>query len=107
MGVYESIERNKDIKKVVMDRRVGKTFSEFPFIHEPEKGRVYSGFIDRIIIDGGGTCRIYDYKLDGSDAGRYKRQMEIYEKAARSIFKECRTARKFIVFLQKGVICEI
>jgi len=107
MGVYESIERNKDIKKVVMDRRVGKTFSEFPFIHEPEKGRVYSGFIDRIIIDGGGTCRIYDYKLDGFDAGRYKRQMEIYEKAARSIFKECGTVRKFIVFLKKGVICEI
>ncbi len=107
MGVYESIKRNEDIRKVVTERRAGGTFSELPFITEPEQGRVYSGFIDRIILDDDGTCLIYDYKLDGSDAGRYKRQMEIYEKAARNIFKECGKIRKFIVFLKKGAIREI
>ncbi|MBN1445955.1 MAG: UvrD-helicase domain-containing protein [Candidatus Omnitrophica bacterium] len=107
MEVYESIERNEEIKKVVTERSKGKTFSELPFIVEQEKGRVYSGFIDRIILTDDGTCRIYDYKLDGSDAGRYKRQMEIYEKAARNIFKECGKIKKFIVFLKKGAINEI
>lgn len=108
MSVYGNIERNSELRAVVEERSEGRTFSELPFITEVEKGMIYTGAIDRIILSKDeNICRIYDYKLEGGNPERYVKQMDIYEKAVRNIFPDRPAVRKFIVFLKTGTLREI
>jgi ATP-dependent exoDNAse (exonuclease V) beta subunit len=83
--IYELINETPELKTITEKRKNG--FSEMPFIVE-NKGRIYTGFIDRIILEGENKCNIYDYKMDMGNADKFKEQMDIYEKAAVKIFPE-------------------
>ncbi|HPP30286.1 MAG TPA: UvrD-helicase domain-containing protein [bacterium] len=106
MKIYENIEKNPEMKKIISNQRKNRTFSEFSFISEI-KGKVYTGFIDRLIITEDNKCYIYDYKIEKGDLKIFREQMEIYERAVRSIFPDIEVVRRFIIFLGEGVIKEI
>ncbi len=96
-------------REVIMPRE--NAFTELPFILE-HGGTVYTGRIDRIIMDGD-TCRIYDYKTfpaAGKELpyllGRYAAQLDIYKKAAARLFGS-RHVKSFIVFTHTGEIHEV
>lgn len=103
-NIYEKIEANKEIKNIVLKNISGKTFSELPFIVK-KHGRVYEGFIDRVIIDSEGVS-IYDYKTDRVELSSCKKQMDIYEAAVQSIFKSG-NIKKLIIFLKEGRIYKL
>ncbi len=108
MAVYENLEKNTRLKAIVEKHAEGEAFSELPFIIELEKGRIYTGAIDRVILNREeNTCCIYDYKLEGGSTGRQAEQMDIYEKAARRIFPDIPAVKRFIVFLKTGALREI
>ncbi len=86
-------------------------FTELPFILEHE-GTVYTGRIDRIIMDGD-TCRIYDYKTFPAGEEelpyllrQYAAQLDIYRKAAARLFT-AKHVKTFIVFTHTGEIHEV
>lgn len=104
VNIYELIDKTPELKKIVEKREDG--FSETPFIVKKE-GKIYTGFIDRIILDAEESCYIYDYKTEKGDADKFKQQMDIYEEAVRKIFPQRKRVKRYIVFLQNGKIQEI
>ena len=104
MDIYEKIEANEEVKNIVLESMEGKTFSELAFMVEKD-GKIYEGFIDRVIIRDG-AVNIYDYKTEKGALADYKKQMDIYEAAAMSIFETCNT-KKFVVFLREGSVRKI
>ncbi|MCM8762023.1 MAG: hypothetical protein NC929_01725, partial [Candidatus Omnitrophica bacterium] len=102
-NIYETIEKTPGLKKILEKREDG--LSEVPFIIEIE-GKIYTGFIDRIIIEEK-VCHIYDYKMKEDSVGKFKEQMDIYEKAVKKMFPDRGIVKRYIVFLKSGVIKEI
>ncbi len=107
MKIYENIVKNPEIKEIVENLPKGEAFSELPFIVEVEKGEIYTGSIDRIILKGEQDCHIYDYKLEGNEPERYRQQMEIYEKAVRKAFPDRPAIKKFIIFLRTSKVLSV
>jgi len=108
IAVHDAVEKNSKIQKIAKKREPGRAYSELPFIVEMEAEKIYTGFIDRVILDDDNTCcSIYDYKLEGNKPELYRRQMDIYEKAVRNIFPGNPAVRRFIIFLLNGTIKEI
>lgn len=108
MSVYANLYKKKHLRAIVENLLEGEGFSELPFIVEVEQDKVYTGAIDRVILNRKkGLCCIYDYKVEGGEPGCYVQQMEIYEKAVRKIFPDITLVKRFIVFLRKGTLQEI
>jgi len=106
MKIYENIEKNPELMKIISMKKEGSTFSEFSFISKI-KDRIYTGFIDRLILTEENKCYIYDYKMEEGDLGNFKEQMDIYEEAVKGIFPDIKEVKRFIIFLGKGAIKEI
>ena len=104
VNICELIDKVPELKKIIEKRDDG--FSETPFIVKKE-GKIYTGFIDRIILDGEESCNIYDYKTETGDTDKFKQQMDIYEEAALKIFPQRKRVKRYIVSLQNGKIQEI
>jgi len=106
MKIYENIKKNSELIKIISMRKEGSAFSEFSFISEI-KDRIYTGFIDRLILTEENKCYIYDYKMEEGDLKNFKEQMDIYEEAVKGIFPDIKGVKRFIIFLEKGAIKEI
>lgn len=106
MAIYDNIEKRDEIKRIVIKSEKGKTFSEFPFITGMGE-KIYTGFIDRLIITEDNKCYIYDYKIEKGDLKIFKEQMDIYENAVKSMFADVEEVQRFIIFLREGTVKEI
>lgn len=106
MKIYENMEKNLEVMEIVSKNEKGKTFSELPFAVEIG-GKIYTGFIDRVILVDKESALIYDYKVEESKPEKFKEQMDIYENAVRSIFPDRKVVKRFVIFLKKGIISEI
>jgi len=103
--IYEillKINSSQKIKEIVLPTE--NSYSELPFIIE-EKGTVYQGQIDRIIIKDENVL-VYDYKIyKRENIEIYKKQLELYGIAARKIFP-LKNIVKNILFIDRGEIME-
>ncbi|MCX8083142.1 MAG: UvrD-helicase domain-containing protein [bacterium] len=102
--IYDGIEKISEFREI-LEIKEGR-YSEMPFIVEIE-GRIYTGFIDRIVLREDNICCIYDYKMEEGKTEKYKSQMDIYEKAVRKMFPENDIVKRYIVFLKTGKIEEV
>ncbi|MCK9265639.1 UvrD-helicase domain-containing protein [bacterium] len=104
LDIYDKIQGNMEIRKVIEYNGSDQRFSELPFI--VKKGeKVYEGFIDRVIFKDG-IVYLYDYKLEAGPLSNYFEQLKIYELAVQNIFKT-QNVKKFIVSLKEGKISKI
>ncbi|MCM8820714.1 MAG: ATP-binding domain-containing protein, partial [Candidatus Omnitrophica bacterium] len=103
---YENIEKKSELMQIISRGIKNRSFSEFSFISEI-KGRIYTGVIDRLIFMEDNKCCIYDYKIEKGDLKTFREQMDVYEKAVKSIFPDVDVVRRFIIFLGEGAIKEI
>jgi ATP-dependent helicase/nuclease subunit A len=105
-----AVLKQKGIWEDIIEGREN-SFAELPFIYEEEE-TVYTGRIDRLIIDGN-TYNIYDYKtfpVNNKEIEyllrEYSYQLNTYKKAVRRLFNT-KEVKSFIVFTHTGDIREV
>ncbi|MCM8817896.1 MAG: hypothetical protein NC915_00185, partial [Candidatus Omnitrophica bacterium] len=103
ISLFEQIQKNEEIKKIIESPVSEKVKIEYPFICEID-GVVYEGVIDKMFIEKE-KIRIYEFKTYLENLEDYKKQLEIYKNGVEKIFKnkvEC-----YIVNLSKCKIIKI
>jgi ATP-dependent helicase/nuclease subunit A len=71
--------------------------------------RVVNGTIDLLFDDGGAIC-IVDYKTDKDDSEvleSYRKQLEIYKRAARGIYGDDKPVKAYLYYLRTGKAPEV
>ncbi|MEO0131991.1 MAG: UvrD-helicase domain-containing protein [candidate division WOR-3 bacterium] len=108
-----SVIETSEILEIIMPPKTNeqKAFCELPFIFT-KNGTIYSGRVDRVIIDQSGAF-VYDYKtFPVTDKeipaliNSYRKQIKLYEGAIREIFSVA-TTRGFLIFTAIGKIREV
>lgn len=85
LEIFEKIEKNEDIKKIIEEKESENVKCEYPFIGEID-GKIYEGVVDKFFIsDKNG--KIYEFKIQVREFEEYKIQVRIYSKILKEIFK--------------------